>query len=111
MKRHIQDKRIVSSIVVPIVWSLCFACAQEKETETEVIPPPIEITPFTVDPAEGIIRRLTQTQYKNSIRDVFGPEIIVAGSLEPDFAVSGLLTVGASQTTSYAYRAKITTAR
>jgi len=95
-----QDKWRASRMAIPIAWSLCFACSQEKETETEpVVPPPIQITPFTVDPAEGVIRRLTQSQYKNTIRDIFGPEIVIAGSLEPDFAVSGLLTVGASQST------------
>ena len=73
------------------------ACPDEKPSEP-TDPPPIEITPFTLDPAEGVVRRLTQAQYKNSIRDIFGDQIVIAGSLEPDSALSGLLTVGASQT-------------
>jgi hypothetical protein len=73
------------------------ACKGEKEMDP-VEPGPVPITPFTADPSEGVIRRLTQAQYKNSIRDIFGPDVVVAGAMEPDSAISGLLTVGASQT-------------
>src|SRR5215217_4811368 len=37
------------------------------------------------------LRRLTETQYRNSISDIFGPGIVVQGRFEPDRRVGGLL--------------------
>ena len=37
------------------------------------------------------LRRLTESQYRNSIADVFGPDILVQGRFEPDRRVGGLL--------------------
>src|SRR5258706_5674129 len=36
------------------------------------------------------LRRLTQGEYRNSIADIFGPEIEVRGVFEPDRRVGGL---------------------
>lgn len=46
--------------------------------------------------AQGAVRRLSQTQYRNVITDVFGPTIKVGGRFEPDIRLDGLLAVGAS---------------
>ena len=43
------------------------------------------------------LRRLTESQYRNSIADIFGPDIAVQGKFEPDRRVGGLL---ASSSTS-----------
>jgi hypothetical protein len=43
------------------------------------------------------LRRLTESQYRNSIADIFGPDILVQGKFEPDRRVGGLLA--ASSTT------------
>jgi hypothetical protein len=37
------------------------------------------------------LRRLTETQYRNSISDIFGPNIVVQGRFEPDRRIGGLL--------------------
>jgi len=37
------------------------------------------------------LRRLTESQYRNSIADIFGPNIAVQGKFEPDRRVGGLL--------------------
>ena len=37
------------------------------------------------------LRRLTESQYRNSIADIFGPGILVQGRFEPDQRVGGLL--------------------
>ena len=42
------------------------------------------------------MRRLTATQYQATIADVLGPDLTVAGRIEPDNRRSGLLAVGAS---------------
>jgi hypothetical protein len=43
------------------------------------------------------LRRLTQTQYRQIIADVFGPDIVVANRFEPEERDSGLIEVGTSQ--------------
>jgi hypothetical protein len=40
------------------------------------------------------LRRLTESQYRNSIADIFGPNILVQGRFEPDRRVGGLLAAG-----------------
>ncbi len=44
-------------------------------------------------------RRLTEAQYRNTIRDVFGPSIVIAGRFDPLERIDGLLAVGASSAT------------
>ena len=50
----------------------------------------------TVQGGPLAMRRLTAAQYKATIADVLGADIVVAGRLEPDNRRSGLLAVGAS---------------
>ncbi len=40
------------------------------------------------------LRRLTETQYRNAIADIFGAAIVVQGRFEPDRRVGGLLASG-----------------
>jgi hypothetical protein len=42
------------------------------------------------------LRRLTESQYRNSISDVFGSDILVQGKFEPDSRVGGLLAASSS---------------
>jgi hypothetical protein len=44
-------------------------------------------------------RRLTEAQYRNSIADIFGRSIVVAGRFDPLERIDGLLAVGASSAT------------
>ena len=45
------------------------------------------------------MRRLTQSQYRQSVRDVLGQDLEIAGQLEPDIRREGLLAVGSSHVT------------
>jgi len=42
------------------------------------------------------MRRLTELQYRATVADVLGDDVVVAGRFEPDNRASGLLAVGAS---------------
>jgi hypothetical protein len=48
-------------------------------------------------PAE--VRRLTEAQYRQSIADIFGDDIKVAGRFEPGLRADGLLAVGTAKVT------------
>ena len=45
------------------------------------------------------LRRQTEAQYRNTIRDVFGPTIIVSSRFDPLERIDGLLAVGAGSAT------------
>ncbi len=52
-----------------------------------------------LDPAPPVLKRLTQAQYEASIVDLLGAGLTLPSNLEPDLAVEGLLSVGASIST------------
>lgn len=51
----------------------------------------------TVRTDQPRMRRLTESQYRRTIGDLFGRDIGVTGRFEPDMRVGGLLAVGAGQ--------------
>ena len=51
----------------------------------------------TGPPPPPQMRRMTESQYRNSVADIFSPEIKVVGRFEPDIRVDGLAAVGASE--------------
>ena len=62
----------------------------------EPLPTPLGPAPAVEAPAPTL-RRLTESQYRNSVQDLLGLDLLT-GRLEPDTAIDGLLSVGASQT-------------
>lgn len=42
------------------------------------------------------MQRLTESQYRGAIADIFGPDIKIVGRFEPDLRIDGLLAVGSS---------------
>lgn len=69
-------------------------CAEEG-----VEAPVADAEPPTIEPAPARLRRLTRDQYLRTVADLFGPEVVVVGPLEPDTALDGLLAVGAASVT------------
>lgn len=45
------------------------------------------------------VRLLSEQQYRNTIAEIFGPQIVVAARLDPIVRVEGLLAIGASRAT------------
>ena len=71
-------------------------------------PTPVDVTPLrgaapAVEPAGPVLKRLTQTQYANTIHDLFGADVVVPDNLEPDAPSEGLLQVGAGVNALSAY--------
>lgn len=52
--------------------------------------------PSYAAPPTGTVRRITADQYRNIIRDVFGPSVKLGGYFEPGIRINGLLVVGTS---------------
>jgi len=51
-----------------------------------------------VNPEPPTLRRLTNAQFANSVRDLLGADIVIPGDLDPDERFFGLLALGASRT-------------
>ena len=60
-----------------------------------LVPPTLEGAP-EIEPGPIAMRRLTERQHEASIADVLGPDVVIAGRIEPDNRRSGLLAVGSS---------------
>src|SRR5215471_18043876 len=50
-----------------------------------------------VRPMKVALRRITETQYRHTIADVFGPEIKINARFEPEQRVDRLLAIGSAQ--------------
>jgi Protein of unknown function (DUF1588)/Protein of unknown function (DUF1592)/Protein of unknown function (DUF1595)/Protein of unknown function (DUF1587)/Protein of unknown function (DUF1585) len=50
-------------------------------------------------PAPAALRKLTVEQYRNSVADLLGADIVVPSDLEPDTAQNGFFAIGAAQAT------------
>jgi hypothetical protein len=48
-------------------------------------------------PVKVALRRITETQYRHTIADVFGPEIKISARFEPEKRVDRLLAIGSTQ--------------
>jgi hypothetical protein len=48
-------------------------------------------------PIKVTVRRVTETQYRHTIADIFGPEIKINARFEPEKRVEGLLAIGSGQ--------------
>lgn len=55
-----------------------------------------EAAPF--EPAPGVLRRLTQAQYRTAMRQLFGNDIFIPDALEPDVEANGFLAIGSAVT-------------
>lgn len=78
--------------------ALLASCKGSDSTTTAPQPVPEGPVGPAVPSLSGA-QRLTVAQYRAAIRDLFGPEVVVPPALEPDVALDGFLSVGASKST------------
>lgn len=90
LKDFMLGKIIASGVSAVLVVALLLAlvtiggCSSESES--------VEITP-----GEPVTRRISPTQYRNIISDIFGSDIRLGGRFEPELRVEGLLAAGSSE--------------
>lgn len=87
----------------PGVWLIAALAVTGVGCESESTPnqasPDAGGTPDAVaelEPAAPKLARLTQSQYRAALADLFGPDVVLPAALEPDAAVKGLYAVGAT---------------
>lgn len=77
-----------------LVLGLLVACGQPSEpSNTPATPAGPEPS---VELAEPALRRLTQSEYRQTLADLFGPDLLLPTSLEPDQEEAGLVSIGAA---------------
>ncbi|MDP2308397.1 MAG: DUF1592 domain-containing protein [Pseudomonadota bacterium] len=80
----------LSRFALALLTILAVACDGDE------VVAPVERGPApAVTPPAPTLRRLTQAQYANTVRDLLGADIVLPASLEPDAEEDGLLSVGA----------------
>ncbi len=60
-------------------------------------PPPEDVPIAPYAPPTAPLRRLTQSQYANTLHDLFGDSVVVPRALEPDTSREGSRSVGAAK--------------
>jgi hypothetical protein len=79
--RQRSSSQLAAAAIGLAICSLMASCGP-KEPKATVGPPSL--------------RRLTETQYRNIISDLFGPDIKIAGRFDPEIRLAGLLAIGQS---------------
>ena len=96
-------KRALESIAFSFVlftFGATSGCGGEKSPEDTTQPEAVE-QPAEADleiPAASV-PRLTAAQYRNSVQDIFGEDIITPPTLEPDIESGGFTAIGAGIST------------
>lgn len=49
-----------------------------------------------VDLPDAALRRMSARQFRNAVRDLFSPDVVVAGAMEPEVITNGLAAIGSS---------------
>lgn len=87
------------TLLFPTLALILAACTAEKTPKSASAEPSFATLQAPLGQIVGM-RRLTEAQYRNSIADIFGPDIIVAGRFEPIVRpVHELIATGASDST------------
>src|SRR5262249_41181097 len=88
-ERLCSHSKVGSAGIGAFIGVLVLAAAAPAQT---LKPPPGAPAPIKV-----ALRRITETQYRHTIADVFGPEIKVSARFEPEKRVERLLAIGGAQ--------------
>lgn len=78
-----------------VLWGAACLSACDVAPGAPAEPPEV----VALDPAPAQMRRLTQAQFQRTVRDLFGPDLVVAGPLDVDARLDGLFAVGAASAT------------
>jgi hypothetical protein len=84
-----------SLVLLPLLAASCEKAEAPADAGAPAADVPVAEVPF--EPPAAVMRRLTRTQYLNTLRDVFGSDVVLPASVEPDTAREGFFSIGASE--------------
>lgn len=85
--------------VAALALCACDTVGTIGEAPADFVRPEPEAPPPPFAPAPAQLLRLTTSQYRNVVHDVFGDDVQVAVAIEPDTRVAGFTSVGAGEYT------------
>lgn len=85
-------KKLILS--APLLLAGCFESGLPDRIEAPVV---------SLTPPPPVLRRLSQEQYKNTLYDIIGEDLVIPSQLEPDVASNGLISIGLAQSTISGY--------
>lgn len=82
----------IALLVIALLAASVPSCADDERpagpSGPVVFPDPV--------PARGALSRLTRSQYRNVVAELFGPTVVVPSALEPDLPMEGSAALGAA---------------
>ena len=82
--------------VLTAIGFLALLSCNKDEPNRDKGPEPAGAEPAAVAP-EPVLRKLTESQYANSITALFSDELVMPTQLEPDIEADGLLQIGSAE--------------
>lgn len=95
-----------SSPVTDVVTALDVVLDIGADDATAELPEPVDPSAVEIAAEPATMQRLTRAQYRRSIEDVLGADIVVPKTLEPDVVLDGSTSLGAGTATVSAYGAE-----
>lgn len=89
IKQNSTNKKIRWACAGAFIVSLAFAITPSAQTS--------ESASGEAGTVKVAVRRITESQYRHTIADIFGPEIKINARFEPERREEGLLAIGSSQ--------------
>ena len=89
IKQNSTNKKIRWACAGAFIVSLAFAVTPRAQTS--------ESASGEAGTVKVAVRRITESQYRHTIADIFGPEIKINARFEPERREEGLLAIGSSQ--------------
>lgn len=90
------NARILCPVLL-LATALLAGCDPGRSDVARPPPEPLATLEVAVDAAPARMLRLTATQYRRAVGDIFGPDIVIATPLAPDLRQEGFLAVGAGR--------------
>ncbi|HMG35610.1 MAG TPA: DUF1592 domain-containing protein [Blastocatellia bacterium] len=89
LKQNSTNKKIRWACATAFIVALAFAVTPRAQTS--------ESASGEAGPVKVAVRRITESQYRHTIADIFGPEIKINARFEPERREEGLLAIGSAQ--------------
>ncbi len=74
----------------------CWADLDPPESTNPGSPINLDTAKVDYEPEPPVMARLSSTQYRNALVDLFGPEIAVPAAIEPDVSSAGFIAIGSA---------------
>ncbi len=94
MQRTDRNRSFAELSLPMVVLMTCVTCGPASTTPPDAGPP----GPVDYSPPGPQLRRLTRSQYQNTLRDLFGDALVLPRAIEPDVVQDGSIAIGASNT-------------